>query len=35
MIGKTDYENGVWTYRLEDVWTGLQDSFLQTQQGCS
>jgi sugar (pentulose or hexulose) kinase len=21
------YENGVWTYRLEDVWTGLQESF--------
>ncbi len=21
------YENGVWTYHLEDVWTGLQDCF--------
>jgi sugar (pentulose or hexulose) kinase len=21
------YENGVWTYRLEDVWAGLQDSY--------
>jgi sugar (pentulose or hexulose) kinase len=21
------YENGVWTYHLEDVWTGLQESF--------
>jgi sugar (pentulose or hexulose) kinase len=21
------YENGVWTYSLEDVWTGLQESF--------
>jgi hypothetical protein len=21
------YENGVWTYYLEDVWTGLQESF--------
>jgi sugar (pentulose or hexulose) kinase len=21
------YENGVWTYRLEDIWTGLQDSY--------
>lgn len=21
------YENGAWTYRLEDVWSGLQDSF--------
>ena len=21
------YENGVWTYRLEDVWSGLQDSY--------
>src|SRR5512142_194449 len=21
------YENGVWTYRLEDVWAGLQESY--------
>jgi len=21
------YENGVWTYSLDDVWKGLQDSF--------
>ncbi|HEY0793763.1 MAG TPA: FGGY-family carbohydrate kinase [Chthoniobacterales bacterium] len=21
------YENGTWTYRLEDVWTGLQESY--------
>ena len=21
------YENGLWTYRLEDVWTGLQESY--------
>ena len=21
------YENGVWSYRLEDVWTGLQDCY--------
>ncbi len=21
------YENGIWTYGLEDVWTGLQDSY--------
>ncbi len=21
------HENGVWTYRIEDVWTGLQESF--------
>ena len=21
------YENGVWTYSLEDVWTGLQESY--------
>ena len=21
------YENGVWTYSLEDIWTGLQESF--------
>jgi len=23
------YENGVWTYSLEDVWTGLQESYRQ------
>jgi sugar (pentulose or hexulose) kinase len=22
------YENGVWTYSLEEIWTGLQDSYL-------
>jgi sugar (pentulose or hexulose) kinase len=22
------YENGIWTYSLEDVWAGLQDSYL-------
>src|SRR5579859_235355 len=21
------YEHGIWTYRLEDVWTGLQESY--------
>src|SRR5258706_16174800 len=21
------YENGVWTYRLEEVWAGLQESY--------
>src|SRR5512139_3740368 len=21
------YENGIWTYSLEDVWKGLQDSY--------
>jgi sugar (pentulose or hexulose) kinase len=21
------YENGIWTYKLEDVWTGLQESY--------
>jgi len=21
------YENGIWTYRLEDIWTGLQESY--------
>ena len=21
------YENGIWTYSLEDVWTGLQESY--------
>ena len=24
---ENQYENGVWTYSLEDVWTGLQDSY--------
>ena len=24
---ENQYENGVWTYRLEDVWTGLQESY--------
>src|SRR5512140_1215614 len=24
---ENQYENGVWTYSLEDVWTGLQDCF--------
>ncbi len=24
---KNRYENGIWTYSLEDVWTGLQNSF--------
>jgi sugar (pentulose or hexulose) kinase len=23
------YENGIWSYRLEDVWTGLQESYRQ------
>ena len=23
------YENGIWTYRLEDVWAGLQESYRQ------
>lgn len=26
------YENGVWTYSLDDVWTGLQQSFAQLAQ---
>lgn len=21
------YENGIWTYSLEDIWSGLQDSY--------
>ncbi|MDE7060134.1 MAG: ATPase, partial [Lachnospiraceae bacterium] len=21
------YENGVWTYSLDDIWTGLQDAY--------
>lgn len=25
---ENQYENGVWTYSLEDVWTGLQESYL-------
>ena len=24
---ENQYENGIWTYSLEDVWTGLQDSY--------
>jgi len=24
---ENQYENGLWTYSLEDVWTGLQDSY--------
>jgi sugar (pentulose or hexulose) kinase len=24
---ENQYENGIWTYNLEDVWAGLQDSF--------
>ncbi len=24
---ENQYENGIWTYSLEDVWAGLQDSF--------
>jgi sugar (pentulose or hexulose) kinase len=24
---ENQYENGFWTYRLEDVWTGLQESY--------
>ena len=27
------YENGVWTYSLDDVWTGLQDSYLKLSSG--
>src|SRR5512137_1301533 len=29
------YENGVWTYHLEDVWTGLQGSFRQLREEVS
>ena len=29
------YEDGVWTYRLEDVWTGLQASFRQLREEVS
>ena len=25
---ENQYENGIWTYSLEAVWTGLQESFL-------
>ncbi|MGC1377969.1 MAG: FGGY-family carbohydrate kinase [Anaerolineales bacterium] len=24
---ENQYENGIWTYRLEDAWTGLQESY--------
>ncbi|MBN1303273.1 MAG: FGGY-family carbohydrate kinase [Anaerolineales bacterium] len=24
---ENQYENGIWTYSLEDIWSGLQDSF--------
>src|SRR5512145_1440491 len=24
---ENQYENGIWTYSLEDVWTGLQESY--------
>jgi sugar (pentulose or hexulose) kinase len=24
---ENQYENGIWSYRLEDVWTGLQESY--------
>jgi sugar (pentulose or hexulose) kinase len=24
---ENQYENGIWTYGLEDVWTGLQESY--------
>lgn len=26
------YENGIWTYRLEDIWAGLQDSYRELRQ---
>lgn len=29
---ENQYENGIWTYSLEDVWTGLQESFRQLSQ---
>ena len=25
--GENRYDNGVWTYTLEDIWTGLQDAY--------
>ena len=28
------YENGVWTYRLEDVWSGLQDAYSKLKENC-
>ena len=24
---KSSFENGVWTYHMEDVWAGLQDAY--------
>jgi sugar (pentulose or hexulose) kinase len=29
------YENGIWTYRLEDVWRGLQESYRNLRDGVS
>src|SRR5260370_42463620 len=29
------YENGIWTYPLEDVWTGLQESYRKISQEVS
>lgn len=29
------YENGIWTYRLEDIWTGLQESYRKLNQEVS
>ena len=26
-VWENRYENGTWTYSLEEVWTGLQDSY--------
>ena len=26
---ENQYENGIWTYSLEDVWAGLQESYRQ------
>ena len=25
-LGKINLENNIWTYTLEDIWSGLQDS---------
>ncbi len=27
MNGRTNLEDGIWTYSLEDIWSGLQDSY--------
>lgn len=28
-------ENGIWTYSLEDIWSGLQDCYREAGRGCA